>query len=59
MKNKVKIELYEARDGWRWHAKRSGRIIAESAEGYSRKSKAKKTLLNFLGAVELGNFTVA
>lgn len=58
MKNKVKFELYESRDGWRWHAKRSGRIIAESAEAYSRKSKAAKTLKNLLGAVEQGAFVI-
>lgn len=35
----LKITVYEAKDGWRWHAKRSGRIMAESGEAYVKRSR--------------------
>ena len=58
MKNKVSIELFEGKDGWRWHAKRSGRIIAECGEGYTRRSKAVRTLNNFLAAIQADAFII-
>lgn len=33
---------------WRWHARRNGRIVADSGEGYCSKNKLKKSLDNFL-----------
>lgn len=31
-----KVEIYEARDGWRWRLRaRNGRIVADSAESYT------------------------
>ncbi len=33
---KLKITVWKARDGFRWHMKRCGRIVAESGEGYKR-----------------------
>jgi len=33
---------------WRWHARRNGRIVADSGEGYCSKAKLKKSLDNFL-----------
>lgn len=40
----VKIYIYKSRDGWRWRMKRSGRIIAESGEAYTRKDALRRTL---------------
>ncbi|MGW8565680.1 YegP family protein [Isoptericola sp. NPDC055881] len=34
----MRIEIYEATDGWRWRLKaRNGRIVADSAEAYTRR----------------------
>ena len=38
---KTRIEIYEdAENTWRWRAKRKGRIISESGEGYVKRAKA-------------------
>jgi len=52
------IEFFEGKDGWRWHAKRSGRVIAECGEGYTRRSKAVRTLNNFLAAIQAVAYTI-
>lgn len=40
----MRVEIYKDKRGeWRWRVKHSnGRILADSGEGYSRKSDAKK-----------------
>jgi len=36
----MKVHVYKASDGWRWHLKaRNGRIIADSGEAYTNRSK--------------------
>ena len=47
---KIKINIWKAKDGYRWHMKRSGRIIAESGEGYARIASLKKTLIHLMNA---------
>ena len=57
MKQKVKIELYrDNQDLWRWRMKRSGRIIAESGEGYSRQRGAIQTLLNLIASLKTASY---
>lgn len=53
---KIKIHVFKAKDGWRWHMKRSGRIIAESGEGYVHRAGCKRSLTNLLVSVENGQF---
>lgn len=48
---KVHFTTYKAKDGWRWHAKRSGRIIADSGEAYTRKSSCKHAAADLVDAV--------
>lgn len=39
----VKFVVYEAKDGWRWRMVSSnGKIVAESGEAYTSKTKAKQ-----------------
>lgn len=41
----AKIDLYEAKDGWRWRMlAKNGRIVAESGEAYVRKAGALKAI---------------
>lgn len=38
-----RIEVYEAKDGWRWRMKaRNGRIVADSAEAYVSERNAHR-----------------
>lgn len=40
MKKQPKTHIYRAGDGWRWRLKaRNGRIIDQSSEGYTTRSK--------------------
>ncbi len=37
----MKVIVYKAKDGWRWQARaRNGRILANSAEGYTKRKHA-------------------
>lgn len=39
----MKLHVYRAVDGWRWHLKaRNGRIVADSGESYVRRSDCVK-----------------
>jgi uncharacterized protein YegP (UPF0339 family) len=58
MKHKIHFALWKARDGWRWHAIRNGKIIAESGESYKRKSGTVKTLKAIIAAVAAGDFAL-
>lgn len=41
MKRKPRLDVYRAPDGWRWRLRgRNGLIIADSGQGYARKSGA-------------------
>ena len=45
----MKLEIYKDKKGeWRWRVISKGRIVAESGEGYKRKSGLLKTLKNFM-----------
>jgi len=42
-KGQLVIQVYKARDGWRWRMwSRNQRIVADSAEAYSRRDSAMK-----------------
>ncbi len=41
-----------------WHAKRKGRIVADSGEGYRRKAACLKSLKALLGSVKAGQYEV-
>ncbi len=41
------LEIYKAKDGWRWRLIRKGRIIAEGGQAYKRCPK-RATLLKQL-----------
>lgn len=47
------IEIYRARDGWRWRARmKNGRIVAESGEAYTRKRDAFRAWYRFEAALD-------
>lgn len=48
----LRFMVYQAKDGWRWRAKRGGRIVADGGEAYSRRSGAFRALWNFIHAVQ-------
>jgi uncharacterized protein YegP (UPF0339 family) len=51
----MKFVVYQDISGkWRWRAKRSGRIVADSGQGYSRKFDAKKSAKHFCVAASRG-----
>lgn len=58
MKNGLNIHIYDARDGFRWHAKRGGRIVAESGEGYVKRSSAVKAAQNLVAVIQAKNVVV-
>jgi uncharacterized protein YegP (UPF0339 family) len=44
----MKVTVYRAKDGWRWHAKSSnGEIVSESGEAYENKSYAIEAARQF------------
>jgi uncharacterized protein YegP (UPF0339 family) len=54
------IEVYKDGNGdFRWRIKRAGRIVADSAEGYKRRTTCKRVLLNLIRQFAFGNFTIA
>jgi uncharacterized protein YegP (UPF0339 family) len=60
MKVKYKIETYKDESGeWRWKAKRNGRIVMDSAEGYKRESTMLKTVNHFIKAVQENSFMIS
>jgi len=55
MKNPLHIHIYKDKSGhFRWQMSRSGRIVADSGEGYKTKDRLKKTLMNIRKALFLG-----
>jgi uncharacterized protein YegP (UPF0339 family) len=59
MKVKYKITVYlDGNQEYRWNAKRSGRIVAESGEGYKRRSALKRTLDHFIEGMAENSFMV-
>lgn len=56
---KTKFEIYQDREQqYRWRAKRSGRIVADSGEGYTRRNRCRTSMENFIRSIGLGRFTV-
>lgn len=54
---KIKIEVYKDKKGeHRWRMKRSGRIVADSAEGYSRPSGAVRAVARLTSAINRGQY---
>ena len=54
-KNYLQFHIYKDTKGkFRWRMKRSGRIVADSGEGYTTKNKLKDTLSNIKKALILG-----
>jgi uncharacterized protein YegP (UPF0339 family) len=44
----MKVDIYCAGDGWRWHVRaKNGRIVAESGEAYTRERDARKAWYRF------------
>ena len=54
------FRIYRARDGWRWRAVRAnGRIVADGAEAYTRKTGARRAVWRFIAAIDRENIRVA
>lgn len=51
-RNQLVFTVYHAKDGYRWRAKRGGRIVAESGEAYTRRSDAEQAVSRFCKALE-------
>ncbi len=51
-KPKIQVIIYKDRNKeFRWHMKRSGRIIAESGEGYTRLSSVKRIVQSLIASI--------
>lgn len=44
------VTLYRTDDGWRWRYEASGRVLADSGQGYSRRIDAVKGACRVVGA---------
>lgn len=56
---KYVIETYKDISGHhRWRMKRNGRIVADSAEGYKRKSTMLKTVNHIIAALQGNEFMI-
>lgn len=58
MKNPLQITVFKAKDGWRWHAKRCGRIVAEGGEAYHRQATLRRTLVRFVESLQDGAYVI-
>lgn len=47
----LKVQVYAAKDGFRWRMFRGGRIIAESGEAYTRHDHCVRAVTRFKIAV--------
>ncbi len=54
---KLKIKAWKAKDGYRWHMKRCGRIVAESGEGYKRASSCTNSLCSIMKCISTLNYS--
>jgi uncharacterized protein YegP (UPF0339 family) len=43
MGGRVRVELFQGKDGWRWHLVAANGEILASSEGYSSKQAAERT----------------
>ena len=53
MRNGI-LTIWKAKDGFRWHLQVSGRIVAESGEGYVNKGHAVKMAKRYLRPSRIG-----
>ena len=53
MRNGI-LTIWKAKDGFRWHLQVSGRIVAESGEGYVNKGHAVKMARRYLRPSRVG-----
>jgi len=53
---KIKINIWKAKDGYRWHFKRGGRIVAESGEAYCRMKTCTKSVENIIHCIDVCAF---
>jgi uncharacterized protein YegP (UPF0339 family) len=57
MKTRTEFIVYRDREEqWRWRAKRAGRIVAESGEGYRRRASLFRALRRFIGSILAGQY---
>jgi len=59
MNTKTRFTFYKDDDRqWRWRAKRSGRIVGDSGEGYHNRKDCELGLANLLASVIVNNYSV-
>lgn len=57
--NPLIFEIYQdAAQEWRWHAKRSGRIVADCGEGYKHVDALCQTLSHLFGTVAQRRYSI-
>jgi uncharacterized protein YegP (UPF0339 family) len=57
MKALLTIEIYKSQSEWRWRiTHRNGNIIADSGEGYKRKSDCKRGVIRMTTALAAGEY---
>lgn len=52
------VTLYRADDGWRWRYEASGRCLADSGQGYSRRIDAVKGACRVVGLGQANTLAV-
>lgn len=53
------FEIYKDRKKeWRWRAKRKGRIVADSGEGYNQRANCRKSLMALIRSIGCGNYDI-
>jgi hypothetical protein len=50
---RIHIQVWSARDGWRWRMTRGSNIVAESGEAYSRRQHAVRALTRLQEALRV------
>ena len=53
---KLHINIWKAKDGFRWNMKRSGRIVAESGEAYCRLKTCTTAIENIIHCIDVCAF---
>lgn len=52
----LKVIFYYDDQSYCWKALRNGKVVAQSAEGYTRRDKMKRTFLRFAESLSTGNW---
>ena len=55
---RIHFYIYQARDGHRWQAMRSGRIVADSGEAYTKHSSCLRAVTRFTKAIERTQYDI-